>query len=196
MQYEIRSPLDPETCVRRIEDQLRKNTLSNRDRRPLWGKVQEQSLSVRLASGMRNPFAPYFRGRFEPMENGTLLCGECQLSSGLKTVAVAWALLWILLPCALTAFVEVGLIALLLTYGEQLRLLGDETYHTLLSMPIMILPFPVMFAIIGTAFPVLFIGLRRGDCEKIAGLLEATLDGKGKCFPAQTINGPKTIPNV
>lgn len=178
MQYAIRSPLAPAMCIRRIEDQLQKNTLSNRDHRPLWGKVQEQSISVRLASGMRNPFAPYFRGHFESTEGGTLLRGECQLSPGLKAVAVVWGLLWILLPCALIAFAEVGLIALLLTYGEQLRLLGDEMYRTLLSMPIILLPFPVMFAIIGIAFPVLFITLRRGDCERITGLLEATLEGE------------------
>ena len=178
MQYKIHSPLSPEACIQRIESQLRKNTLSNQDRRPLWGSVQEGNISVRLAKGMRNPFAPYFRGHFEPREGGTLLYGECQLSSGLKTVAVVWGLLWILAPCALTAFAEAGLIALLLTYGEQLRLLGDEMYHTLLSLPIMILSFPVMFAIIGIAFPVLFITVRRGDCERIAGLLEATLEGE------------------
>lgn len=178
MRYEIYSPLSLKTCIQRIENQLRKNTLSNQDHRPLWGCLQEESISVRLARGMRNPLAPYFRGRFEPMENGTLLCGECQLSSGLKTATVVWGLLWILLPCALIAFAEVGLIALLLTYGEQLRLLGDEMYRTLLSMPIILLPFPVMVAIIGVAFPVLFITLRQGDCERITGLLEATLEGE------------------
>ena len=178
MRYEIHSPLSLETCIQRIENQLRKNTLSNQDRRPLWGSIQEESISVRLARGMRNPFAPYFRGRFEPLGSGTLLYGECQLSSGLKTVAVVWGLLWTLLPCALTAFAEVGLIALLLTYGEQLRLLGDGMYHTLQSIPITLLPFPVIFALIGIAFPVLFITSRRGDCEQIAGLLEATLEGK------------------
>ena len=178
MRYEIHSPLSLEACIQRIENQLRKNTPSNQDRRPLWGSIQEQSISVRLAKGMRNPFAPYFRGRFEPLGSGTLLYGECQLSSGLKTVAVVWGLLWTLLPCALTAFAEVGLIAFLLTYGEQLRLLGDEMYRTLLSLPIMILSFPVMFAIIGIAFPVLFITVRRGDCERIAEMLEATLESE------------------
>lgn len=178
MRYKIHSPLSLEACTQRIENQLQKNALSNRDRQPLWGSVQEGNISVRLAKGMRNPFAPYFRGHFQPTESGTLLYGECQLSSGLKTVAVVWGLLWILVPCALIAFAEAGLITLLLTYGEQLRLLGDEMYRTLLSLPIMILSFPVIFAIIGIVFPVLFITVRRGDCERIAGILEATLEGE------------------
>ncbi len=178
MQYEIRSPLDPETCSQRIENQLCKNVLSNQDRGPLWGSVQERNISVRLATGMRNPFAPYFRGRVEPAESGSLLCGECQTSSGLKTAALVWGLLWIVLPCAMTVVVEAIWIAFLFAFGEHLMQLGDETYRTLLSIPILALPFPIINAFIGIGFPVLFLTSRRGDCERIARLLEVATEGK------------------
>lgn len=178
MQYEIRSPLDPGTCSQRIENQLCKNVLSNQDRGPLWGSVQERSISVRLATGMRNPFAPYFRGRVEPAESGSLLCGECQTSSGLKTAALVWGLLWIVLPCAMTVVVEAMWIAFLFAFGEHLMQLGDETYRTLLSIPILVVPFPIISAFMGIGFPVLFITSRRGDCERIARLLEVATEGK------------------
>jgi len=77
-----------------------------------------------------------------------------------------------------TVVVEAIWIAFLFAFGEHLMQLGDETYRTLLSIPILALPFPIINAFIGIGFPVLFLTSRRGDCERIARLLEVATEGK------------------
>lgn len=175
MKYELHSPLSLEESIRRVEERLLDRILGGGSA-PFWGQVQERRVSLRLARGMRNPFAPYFRGYFEPTASGTLLRGECRVLTGPKIAAIVWGVFWLCAPCALTITVEVAWISFLLALGESLQALGAETYRTFLTLPLSLLAFPLAGIVVGVGAPALFIGLRRGDCERIVALLEEALE--------------------
>lgn len=178
MQYEWYSPLSPEECARRIKARLSNGSLFLHSDHPFWGHVWERGFSVRLAQGWRNPMAPFFKAHLEPRGSGTVVRGECRILKAAKIGATIWALLWILLPCTLTVSVDVVWITFLLVLGDSLRALDEETYRTLLTLPIAMWWMPVMGVVFALGFPALFIAVRQGDCEKICTLLEDILEIK------------------
>jgi hypothetical protein len=90
--------------------------------------------------------------------------------------AGVWAVLWILMPCAMIAIVDLFVVGLLLTVGESLRQLGDDTFLTLLTFPVMSLSFPALGLLVALGFPALFILLRRGDCDQLTTRLQQALE--------------------
>lgn len=175
MELELYSPLSLDDSIQRVEGQLA-GALSWSGNQPFWGNVEGDRFSLRLARGLRNPFAPYFRGRFEPTASGTVLRGECRVPGGAKVAAIVWGIVWLCAPCSLTLVVGAAWAGLFLGFGESLRVLGDEAYRTLLTLPIAFLGLPVVGVVFGVGFPLLFIALRRGDCERIVELLRDLLE--------------------
>jgi hypothetical protein len=180
MKYELYSPLSVDECIRRLAALVEDiSNVYRQSDRPLLGRTQAERFSVRLAGGVRNPFAPYFKGRLEPWGDGTMITGECRILKGAKIGAGIWVGLWLLGPCILTVAADVVLVGLLLALGDSLQQLDAETYRTFLTLPIMIWSLPVLGGLIALGFPALFIGLRRGDCEKILALFEDILEVEG-----------------
>ncbi len=183
MRYELYSPLPPDECVRRIERRLDRGEPRYRADRPLWGKIEAQTFSLRLAKGARNPLAPYFKGQWGAEQGGTRFSGECRITEGVKIGAVLWAILWIVAPLSLAVVAGGIWIGALLALGDTLRQLGEETYRALWSAPSALCWLPVASLLFGLGFPILFIGLRRGDCAKIVALLEELLEAEVSVLP-------------
>jgi hypothetical protein len=149
----------------------------------LWGKIEAQTFSLRLAKGARNPLAPYFKGQWGAEQGGTRFSGECRITEGVKIGAVLWAIIWIVAPLSLAVVAGGIWIGALLALGDTLRQLGEETYRALWSAPSALCWLPVASLLFGLGFPILFIGLRRGDCAKIVALLEELLEAEVSVLP-------------
>lgn len=179
MEHELRSPLSVAECARRLAERLQANPYAAREReKPLSGWVRERRVSLRLARGARNPFVPHFQGRLEPAARGTVLRGRFELHPAAKGAAVAWALLWSVGLCGLTAIAEVVMISFLAAFGEQLRALGPEEYQALMGIPAALLSLPLLGVAVGLGFPALFIVVRRGDRARILALLKRVLEAQ------------------
>jgi hypothetical protein len=113
---------------------------------------------------------------------GTMVRGEFMLHDVAKWMALIWMIVWGIMPCGLTAIVEVALVSFLVAMGENLRGLGDELYQELMRIPVMLLLFPVVGVVVGVGFPVLFAALRISDRDRMIELLKSILeveDGSG-----------------
>ena len=175
MQYEWYSPLSPEECARRIKARLSNGSSFWHSDHPFWGHVWERGFSVRLAQGWRNPMAPFFKAHLEPGGSGTVVRSECRILKAAKIGATIWALLWILLPCTLTVSVDVVWITFLLALGDSLRALDEETYRTLLTLPIAMWWMPVM----GVVFALGRL-YADGGSESSTGVISTLISGRSR----------------
>jgi hypothetical protein len=168
------SPLSPEACAERIEAELQQD---RRHRKPLWGKVTAEGFSLRRAFNLRNPFAPYIKGTFEPQaDGGTVVRATCAVPQAAKIGAVIWAAIWLIAPCAMTVIVDLIVIGFLAAFGDQLAPIAEELRPLLVSLPITSVGFPIMGALVAVGFPALFIVLRRGDCDNLTARLTTLLE--------------------
>jgi hypothetical protein len=168
------SPLSPEACAERIEAEIQH---SGRHRKPLWGTVTPEGFSLRRAVNLRNPFAPFIKGTFEPQEDGgTVVRATCAVPPAAKIGAAIWAAIWLVAPCAMTAIVDLIVIGFLAALGDQLAPIAEELRPLLVSLPIASVGLPVAGALVAVGFPALFIVLRRGDCDKLTARLTTLLD--------------------
>jgi Flp pilus assembly protein TadB len=171
MKKELYSPLSREECEQKLLGKL--------EEKVFLGWVKEQKFSLRLGKGLRNPFVPYFQGKLGRTNNGTILKGEIKIHAVVKWGMIIWGIFWILTTCLMTVLIGAGLLGLMALVGiENLRELGNETYLTLITMPVTLLSLPLVGVVFGIGFPVLFVwdGMNKREkmIEKLENILEVT----------------------
>lgn len=181
MRHTLHSPLSLEDCTRRLTEKLEVGSSFFKDPDKVFsGWVRGQRFSLRLARGSRNPFAPHFQGSLERTMEGTMVRGEFKLHDVAKWMALIWMIVWGIMPCGLTAIVEVVLVSFFVAAVENLRGLGDELYQELMTIPVTLLIFPVAGVVVGVGFPVLFAALRISDRDRTIELLKGILEAEDR----------------
>ncbi|HPN53560.1 MAG TPA: hypothetical protein PKW33_18335 [Anaerolineaceae bacterium] len=183
-QYRLESPLDLETCKDRLRKQMREHVTFGMDYRPLYGEIREDRVTLRMASGLRNPLTPHFYGVIRQIPGGTELAGEFKTPEWARAAIWVWGTMMVLAPCGLTAVAEVFMIFMLRILWPYQQELGIDQFYSLLAMPALLLFLPLIGLLLGVGLPLLFIAIPRNDPEKIKALLERTLEAQGKENPS------------
>jgi hypothetical protein len=135
MKYEFHTQFSLQECVNQLQEAI--------DNQPdpslffyktLYGRVDQQGFSLRLARGWKDFYSPIFQGEFIATSNQTILRGGFRLSNGAKVILIVWCLFWFVHLCVFPPILAVFITSSVASMGESLQMPADELYQFLASL--------------------------------------------------------------
>lgn len=132
----LKSPLEVEECLRRIELTTSEQTIFPSDLDPISATIEGQNFRLRVRQrlkGRKNSFVPLFNGQVRSAEEETLIEG----SFGMHPFVIIFLILWVL------GFFGIGAVALMLGVIRLSSVIESLTIRSVLA----ILPFALFLGI-------------------------------------------------